>query len=135
MEKDKNLEELFLSQKPHFDDSEAFMESLTKRLDAVEFVKQYQEQSLRRYKIAVVLAFVMGVASGCVAMVSILSVPVDLPLFNFHGHLLWLAENSRLITVTALSLLMGLGVYSIIGNVIEILNMRDRYATSHVFKE
>ena len=32
MTKDKTLEELFLAQKPHFDDNEAFMESLTKRL-------------------------------------------------------------------------------------------------------
>ena len=40
MNKDKALEELFLAQKPHFDDSDAFMASLTKRLDAVEFIKQ-----------------------------------------------------------------------------------------------
>ena len=41
--KDKALEELFLAQKPHFNDNDAFMASLTKRLDAVEYIKQYQE--------------------------------------------------------------------------------------------
>ena len=48
--KDRALEELFLAQKPHFVDNEAFMASLTKRLDAVEYIKQYQEATIRRYK-------------------------------------------------------------------------------------
>ena len=48
MNKDKELEELFLAQKPHFDDNEAFMASLNKRLDAVEYVKQHQEATIRR---------------------------------------------------------------------------------------
>ena len=37
MNKDKALEDLFLAQKPQFDDSEAFMSSLNKRVDAVEY--------------------------------------------------------------------------------------------------
>ena len=41
MIKDKALEELFLAQKPAFGDNADFMARLTKRLDAVEFVKQY----------------------------------------------------------------------------------------------
>ena len=48
MIKDKALEELFLTQKPHFDDHEAFMANLTKRLDAVEFIRQHQAVSIRR---------------------------------------------------------------------------------------
>ena len=43
MKKDKALEELFLAQKPHFSDKADFMAALTKRLDAVEFIKQHQE--------------------------------------------------------------------------------------------
>ena len=39
MTKDKALEELFLAQKPHFSDNADFMASLTKRLDAVEYLK------------------------------------------------------------------------------------------------
>ena len=61
MNKDKALEELFLAQKPHFDDNDAFMASLTKRLDAVEYIKQYQEATLRRSKMALVVAFVAGI--------------------------------------------------------------------------
>ena len=35
MTKDKEIEELFHAQKPHFDDGDEFMKKLTKRLDAV----------------------------------------------------------------------------------------------------
>ena len=129
MNKDKALEEIFLAQKPHYEDSDAFMASLTKRLDAVEYIKQHQEATIRRYKMAMVAAFVVGIISGAVTIAYVLSLPTDVPLFTFHvqsGMLLWLAENSRLITATALSLLMTCGLISIIGNIQDILRMRVR---------
>ena len=127
MNKDKELEELFLAQKPHFDDNEAFMASLNKRLDAVEYVKQHQEASIRRYKLAMVAAFVVGIISGAVTIAFVLSLPAEVPLFTFQvqtGWLLWLAENSRILTATALSLLVTFGLISIIGNIQDIRNMR-----------
>ena len=132
MMKDKALEELFLAQKPHFTDNADFMSALTKRLDAVEFLKQHQEATIRRYKLAMVVAFVVGIISGAIAVVLILSTPVDVPLFTFKvqtGILLWLAENSRWIAVTALSMLMTLGFFSIISNVQDIRQMRVRLTT------
>ena len=51
MEKDKKLEELFLAQKPTFDDKAEFMATITRRLDAVEFVRQHQEATLRRFSV------------------------------------------------------------------------------------
>ena len=129
MTKDKVLEELFLAQKPHFTDNADFMAALTQRLDAVEYIKQHQEATIRRYKILMVAAFVVGIVSGAVSIAYVLSTPADVPLFTFHvqtGFLLWLAENSRLITATALSLLMSLGLISIISNVQDILQMRVR---------
>lgn len=127
MMKDKALEELFLSQKPHFSDNADFMAALTKRLDAVEFIKQRQEANIRRYKMLMVVAFVVGIVSGAGSIAYILSTPADVPLFTFNvqtGFLLWLAENSRLIAATGLSLLMTLGIISIISNVQDILRMR-----------
>ena len=50
MSKDKALEELFLAQKPHFDDNADFMAALTRRLDAVEYVRRHQEATIRRYR-------------------------------------------------------------------------------------
>ena len=129
MTKDKELENLFLAQTPHFTDGDAFMASLTKRLDAVEYLKQYQERTIRRYKMAMVVAFVVGIISGAVSIAFILSTPADVPLFTFHvqtGILVWFAQNSRLFVASALSLLMTVGICSIISNIQDILRMRVR---------
>jgi hypothetical protein len=127
MNKDKALEELFLAQKPQFDDNEAFMTSLNKRLDAVEYIKQHQEATIRRYKMALVVAFVVGIISGAVTITFVLSTPAAIPLFTFQvesGVLSWLAANSRIITATALSLLITFGLISIISNIQDIRRMR-----------
>ena len=133
MNKDKALEDLFLAHKPHYDDSDAFMASLTKRLDAVEYIKQHQEATIRRYKMAMIVALVAGIISGVITMVFLLSTPIDVPLFTFFGQdgdhalpavLLWISENSRLMTAAFLSLLMTAGFISIMNNVQEIKAMR-----------
>ena len=127
MTKDKALEELFLTQKPHFDDHDAFMANLTKRLDAVEFIRQHQEAAIRRYKMAMVAAFVVGIVSGAITMAFILSTPTDVPLFTFHlqtSFFIWFAENSRPIAATALALVMTLGMMSIISNVQDIIRIQ-----------
>ena len=129
MVKDKKLEELFLAQKPTFDDKAQFMAQLTRRLDAVEFVRQHQEATLRRYKLAMVAAFVVGIVSGAVTMAFVLSTPVDVPLFTFSVEssiLLWIAENSRIIATTALALLMSFGIMSILSNVQDMLAIRHK---------
>jgi len=133
MTKDKDLEELFLQQKPVFDDHDVFMASVIKRLDAVEYIKQHQEATIRRYKMAMVAAFVVGIISGAVTIMYILSSPVEIPLFDFHvktGFFLWLAQNSRIITATALALLMSLGLVSLINNIQEIRQMRVQLKSS-----
>ena len=131
MTKDKALEDLFLTQKPHFDDHDAFMANLTKRLDAVEFIHQQQETTIRRYKMAMIVAFIVGILSGAITMAFILSTPADVPLFTFQvqtSFLLWFAEYSRPIAATALALVMTLGMMSIINNVQDIVRMRRKSA-------
>ena len=127
MTKDKALDELFLAQQPHFDDQADFMATLTHRLEAVEYVRQHQEATLRRYKLAMVASFVVGLVSGAVTLAFVLSMPADVPLFTVRvqsGLLLWLAQNSRLLSATVLALLLSLGTMSIIRNVHDILRMR-----------
>ena len=129
MVKDKKLEELFLAQKPTFDDKDDFMAKVTRRLDAVEYVRQHQEATMRRYKLAMVAAFIVGIVSGAITMAFVLSTPADVPLFTFSVEssiLLWIAENSRLIATTALALLMSLGIMSIISNVQDIVALRHK---------
>lgn len=135
MTKDKALEELFLSQTPQFDDSAAFMAKLTKRLEAVEYIRQHQESVIRRYKMATVAAFVVGLISGVVMIAVVLSMPADIPSFTFEVHsniLLWLAANFRFITTAVLGLLMSFALASIIGNVQDIMMMREKQI-NHIF--
>ena len=82
-DKDPVLEELFLAQKPTFDDSADFMAALNKRLDAVEYVKQHQEATIRRYRMAMVAAFVVGIVIGGFAVGYLLLAPINTPLFTF----------------------------------------------------
>ena len=129
MKKDKALEDLFLAQKPQFDDSDAFMASLTRRLDAVEYLKQYQEATIRRYKMAMVATFVIGIISGAAGILFLLATPANVPLFTFRMQsvfLQWLSENSRILVAIALSLLMGFGLISIIANIQDIVRMQKK---------
>lgn len=127
MENDKALEDIFLAQTPHFDDKAQFMARLSKRLDAVEYIRQYQGATLRRYKMAMVVAFVVGIISGAVTIGLLLSTPADVPLFTFQvqtGFLLWLSQNSRIVVSIALSLLITVGISSIYNNIQDILSFR-----------
>ena len=132
MTKDKALEDLFLTQKPHFDDHDAFMANLTKRLDAVEFIHQQQEATIRRYKMAMIVAFIVGILSGAITMAFILSTPADVPLFTFQvqtSFLLWFTEISRPVVAAALALLMTIGIVSVIINIQDIntiMNMNKK---------
>ncbi len=138
MNKDKALEELFLAQKPQFNDSEEFMASLEKRLEAVEFIKRHQEATIRRYKMAMVAAFVVGIISGGITIAFLLSAPAAIPLFSFQAQtvlLSWLVENARSIVAAALALLMTLGLISIFNNIQDIRSMREKRNAVFVSKK
>lgn len=132
MMKDKALEELFLAQRPKFDDKDEFMARLTQKLDAVEYLRQYEEANLRRYKYAMIAAFVVGFIAGGALFAFVLSTPSELPLFTFHassGILLAIEQYSRTIATIVLSLIMGLGIISIVSNVLDIVQMRVQLGT------
>ena len=127
MKKDKALEELFLAMRPHFDDKEEFMACLTRKLDAVEYIRRYEEASLRRYKYAMLATFVAGIIVGGALLAFVLSTPSELPLFTFHatsGIMLAIEQSSRMLATIVLALLMGFGIMSIIINILDIAQMR-----------
>ena len=131
MTKDKALEKLFLEQQPHFDDQSDFMAALTRRLDAVEYVRQHQEATFRRYRMAMAAAFVAGIVSGAVTLAIVLSTPAEVPLFTIRveqGFMLWLIENSRLISTTLLTLLISLGTMALASNIHDLLRIK-RFAS------
>lgn len=125
--KDKAIEDLFRAQEPHFDDDAAFMASLSKRLNAVEYIKQHQEATIRRYKMAMVASFVVGIISGGASVAFVLSLPADALLFNFGVQTEWLTgllTNARPIITAAISLFMTVALISIVSNIMDIMNMR-----------
>ena len=127
MEKDKELEALFLAQTPHFDDGDEFMKKLTKQLEAVEIVKQYQERTLRRYRIVIAVAFVVGIISGTASTIWLLSSPIELPSVNIQTQktfLLWLVQNSRLLAAAFFPMLMTFAACIIMSNILDIIDMR-----------
>ena len=83
--------------------------------------------TIRQYKMAMVVVFVVGIASGALTIMYVMSMPTDVPLFTIQvqsGFLLWLAQNSRMIVSALLALLMTVGIISIINNVQDIMRMR-----------
>lgn len=137
MTKDKALEELFLEQKPHFDDKADFIAALTRRLDAVECIRQHQETTIRRYRIAMIVTFVVGIISGAITMTFVLSMPADVPFFTFQVEsdlLLWFAKKSRIISATILALLISFGLISLISNIRDTLYMRRSLYSSRSYK-
>ena len=123
MTKDKSLEKIFLTQKPVFNDQDIFLQKLERKLEAVEFIKQYEEARLRRYKYAMIAAFVLGIVSGGVSLTFILRMPIDDPLFTFDvasGFLLTLQQNSRITISIALMLFLSYAVIGIINSILDI---------------
>lgn len=107
MEKDKNLEELFSNFQPDLGGKDFFMSSLTRKIEAVEYVKRMQEAQIRRYRIAVLVAFVAGMVASFVLIAFVLSMPTATPLFTlgFHaGPFVFIEENSHVIALVILSL-------------------------------
>lgn len=128
MMKDKALEELFKAQRPVFEDKDKFMAQIEKKLDAVEFLRKYEEANLRRYKYVMVATFVMGIVVGGFMLAYILSVPADVPLVAINAtsdFMLYFEQNSRMLASWALMLFLSFGIVSIISNILDILNHQD----------
>ena len=134
MMKDKELEQLFLAQRPSFDDKDEFMMRLERKLDAVEYLRQYEEANLRRYQYAMVATFILGIVVGGVFLTFVLQMPQDVPLIAFNatsGILLFLEQHSRMFVTAAMSLLLCFGIVSIISNALDIVKMKTLIGASH----
>lgn len=128
MMKDKAIEELFKAQRPVFEDKDEFMAQIEKKLDAVEYLRKYEEANLRRYKYVMVATFVMGIVVGGFMLAYILSVPADVPLVAINAtsdFMLYFEQNSRMLASWALMLFLSFGIVSIISNMLDILKHRD----------
>ena len=129
MKKDKALEELFLAARPTFDDGDAFIARLEKRLDAVEYLKQHEKVCLRRYRYAMLAAFVLGVILGGGVIAVMLAKLAEQPLFSFgveNALLVALGRYSRYAVLVLVSGLVCFTIVSIVNIVVDLLSLRDQ---------
>ena len=130
MEQKDTLQELFNGYTPDLGQDDLFMQRLEKKLQAVEYIKQMQDRQLRRYRCAIIAAFLMGVIVSGGLLVFILNNPVEQPNISFGIHsmpFLFLEQNSRMISLTGLSLLMSTGIIVLINLWLELASMKHQY--------
>lgn len=130
MEQKDTLQELFNGYTPNLGQEDLFMQRLEKKLQAVEYIKQMQDRQLRRYRYAIIAAFLMGVIVSGGLFVYILDNPIGQPTFSFGIHslpFLFLEQNSRMISLTGLSLLMGIAIIVIVNMWQELAGMQELY--------
>lgn len=70
MDEDK-FKELFQGFEPEMKSDDLFMNRLQNRLDNVELVKEHNDEIIYRSRIAVVVAFVVGIATGSLLSLAI----------------------------------------------------------------
>ena len=71
---DTEIVKLFSTAKTEFEDNEEFINSLSARLDKLEYIKRMQEEKLRNYKTGILAAFISGVI---LAIAAIAYMPTD----------------------------------------------------------
>ena len=110
MNDDIKLQELFDSYHPTLSDSELFNKRFERKLAMIDEIRQSQAAQIRRYRMAVVAAFVAGIVLGSGLLVFILAIPSDTPLFTFGINfypLQFIEQNSRMICVLLTSLMIA----------------------------
>ncbi len=85
--KETAIEEMFARYQPDLGDSEKYMEALSKKLEAVEYVKNYKEEQVRHYRKMMIAVFTMGIVTGAIGIILALLYPVwsvstiNIPIF------------------------------------------------------
>ncbi len=88
MMKETKIEELFANYQPDLGDSNAYMDNLSKKLAAVEYIKQYHDEEVRRSRRTMVAMFVSGTVTGFCSILLLLLFPqVMQPIVAWFANL------------------------------------------------
>ncbi|MBO4753529.1 MAG: hypothetical protein J5543_02955 [Bacteroidales bacterium] len=132
MNEDKYFEELFSNYKPTLNDSDAFMQTLQRRLDAVEYVRLQQAEQQKRYRRYILIALIVGMVLGglLIAFVMTFSQPAALLSFSIQSNVIELIQqNVHFIALIFVLLLLGVSVVVIFHSMQEVdyyLSMRRK---------
>ena len=130
MEQKDILQELFNGYTPDLGQEDLFMQRLEKKLQAVEYIKQMQDRQHRRYRYAIIAAFLMGVIVSGGLLVYIMDNPIGQPAFSLGMQsipFLFLEQNSRMISLTGLAMLMSVGIVVFVNMWQELANLHMLY--------
>lgn len=138
MNQDNLLEEIFSNYKPTLSDNNAFMKSLSQKLDAVEYVRSYQKQQKSQYRRYILTALVTGIVLGGISTVILMmmSPTVSLVSFSIQSDVVKLiTENSRFIAIVLVSMLMSAAVFAILISMQEIDSYRSMRQKEKIIEE
>ena len=91
--KDTAIEEMFARYQPDLGDSNEYRDALSKKLEAVGYVKRYQEEQARRSRKMLVVVFAMGVVTGAIGILLTLMhpfwslSPVSVPILPTQNYI------------------------------------------------
>ena len=126
-EKDDTLTQLFNDFSPEFNDKTDFMDRLNHKLDAVEFIKQRQEQQLRLYRYGLLATFALGMITCGILLSIIWTTPVKQPLPAFSllpASFVFLQEHFHAASFIAISVLMSACTIALITQCLELADNR-----------
>lgn len=111
-----DLKDLFADFDPEVSDGAIFMSRLEKKLEAIEQVRRMQEARVRRYRIATLVAFVVGLVTGGALLAVVMGMPADPLVFTFDTHLshmLVFELDRRIVALVVFSLLLAAGTVAL----------------------
>lgn len=131
---DKSLEQLFSAYQPTMSSEVDFLQKLEARLDVVEYIKQHQQAQAKRYRLALIVTFVIGFCMGAAATALIFSLPADIHLYTYGFNsavFVFIEHNYRLLALLPSFALIAYLAY----NIFQILKDIDltRVALLRVF--
>ena len=106
---------MFARYQPDLGDNDQYMDSLSKKLEAVEYVKKIQTEQVHRSRKIMAVVFVMGVVTGAIGIILALLHPtwaiqsISIPTLPAHNPIL-LPDIGFLLAVC----LTGLGVIGLV---------------------
>ncbi len=127
MREDIDLQKLFNNYQPSLGSDEEFMSTLSKKLDAVECIRETQQREHRRYRIAMTVTFALGLMLGVGLMFfGMLSPsPFSVAVYSMQSDLLqWFLRNSTFIGFCIFASMLIAGVIGLIFSIIDTLDMK-----------
>lgn len=133
MTPDKDIQELFDSVNIPFADNDAFLKTLSQRLEKVEFIKETQDAQINRYKVSVIYSLIAGLVVGAGSMTLLQALPIAMLekiSSVLSGITMFEIEYSLASINLGIAMILGIAVFLIVQNVQEIHGVIGHQSTT-----